>query len=222
MITLDNLIGVIAPHTCLGCGLEGSQLCDECIAMYFQPIQSKCAGCFKLTSEFSVCSSCKKWLNLKHIYLTTVYQGVYEELLKSYKFKYARQNAVPIAKMMSTNLLNLEDYILCPIPTAPSRVRMRGFDHSKLITKDLSKIINLESKNLIKRKSNVRQLGSTRSQRIEHMKNEFYTNKNLKGLKILLVDDVMTSGATLSAASKNLKEAGAKEVSAVIFARKVS
>ncbi len=115
------------------------------------------------------------------------------------------------------------DTVLCPVPTAPKRVRERGFDHAKLISECLGKLVDLPTMNLLRRKSNVRQLGSSRKDRIAQVRGEFeiFNTEKIEGKKVLLVDDVMTTGATLSAVAKILKEAGAKSVSAVIFAQKV-
>lgn len=184
-------------------------------------MEPKCAGCFMLSENFEVCKSCASWLPLKNIYITSNYDGINEVLLKEFKFSYKRQNAVAIAKMMAKSTDKISGFVLCPIPTAPSRIRMRGFDHAKLIAKRLSKETGLHTDYVLKRKSNARQLGSSRKQRIEHMQNEFYVKKGLDGQKVIIVDDVMTSGATLAAASRILKEAGASEVRAVIFARQV-
>ncbi len=223
MTIFDSIIGIVAPHICLGCYSEGSELCTDCIDDYFQPMQPKCAGCFKLSDDFKVCESCKNWLPLAHVTIATSYEGMYETLLKNYKFKFRRQNARSIAETMTRSIDShrYSNYLLCPIPTAPARVRLRGFDHAKLITKHLGDNLRLNRGNFLGRNSNVRQLGSSRKQRIEHMKSEFYIKDSVKGKRVLVVDDVMTSGATLAAAAKVLKAAGAKEVSAVIFARQI-
>ena len=116
-----------------------------------------------------------------------------------------------------------EGTIVCPLPIAPSRIRERGFDHTMLLTKQIAKHTGLEYKALLGRKTNVRQLGSTRTERLEQMEQEFYA-KNLEmieGRNILLIDDVVTTGASLSEAASVLKKAGAKSVRAVVFAQKL-
>ena len=116
-----------------------------------------------------------------------------------------------------------EGTIVCPLPTAPSRIRERVFDHTMLLTKQIAKHTGLEYKALLGRKTNVRQLGSIRTERLEQMEQEFYA-KNLEmieGRNILLIDDVVTTGASLSGAASVLKKAGAKSVRAVVFAQKL-
>jgi predicted amidophosphoribosyltransferase len=137
-----------------------------------------------------------------------------------------RQAVYPIAQIMTEVLENKKlpkDLMLCPLPTAPSRIRQRGFDHTKLITNKISLNLDISNDSLLSRRTNVRQLGSTRSQRIAQMSQEFYVKspEKIEGRTILLVDDVMTTGASLSSASTVLKQAGAKRVYAVVFAQKV-
>jgi ComF family protein len=118
--------------------------------------------------------------------------------------------------------LQTQGYLLCPIPTSPERIRKRGFDHCQLISKLLQADLGLNSARLLERSTNARQVGSTRAERFKQMELEFKLVRDqvLKDKKIMLVDDVMTSGATLASAARILKKAGAKEVSAIVFARK--
>jgi ComF family protein len=142
------------------------------------------------------------------------------------KFDCKRQATEPVAQIMSELLQNIPtqlDYVVTSLSTASSRIRQRGFDHSELITKHIAKELGVKAQSLLGRKTNVRQLGSNRTKRFNQMEQEFYTkNKNLiQGKTILLVDDVVTTGASLSGAARVLLNAGAKQVHAIVFAQKM-
>jgi len=186
-----------------------------------------------LTKENRTCGVCTKWLKVYAVHVSTDYEGVYEQLVRALKFDLKRQAADAIIDIMSRNLPNIlvenDEVIVCPLPTAPSRIRQRGFDHVKLLSTgymrhvlDNPNVTDFELKRLLGRKTNVRQLGSSRAQRMKQMENEYYLRSkiNLQGKTILLFDDVMTSGASLSAAAFALKKAGARRIYATVFAQK--
>jgi ComF family protein len=186
-----------------------------------EPVHSRCVGCHAITADYKTCKSCSSWLKVSSVYVSTVYEGIYEDLIKSFKFDCKRQAAEPIAQIMNGLIVGLKSgYVLCP---APSRIRHRGFDHTKLIAKYLAGLTGLELNTNLKRKTNMRQLGSSRTKRLQQMEQEFYTSgvSSFKDKKVLLVDDVVTTGATLSGATKTLKDAGATKVDAVVFAQKL-
>jgi ComF family protein len=156
--------------------------------------------------------------------VTTAYEGVAAQLIKSLKFETKRQASEPIAHMMVDMLpAGFDEYLVCPLPTASARVRERGFDHAKLIARNFSMQTGLQRAHILGRRTNIRQLGATRSQRLIQMADEFFVQEPSKvsGRSILLIDDVVTTGASISAAAKVLKKAGAKRVVALVFAQKL-
>lgn len=153
-----------------------------------------------------------------------MYEGVAKDILHNLKFERSAYLAKDIARIMAEVLPILPSgTIVCHVPTASNRIRVRGYDQSQLIAKNISKIKRLEYSNLLKRISNSRQLGATRDKRFEQAKNAFElkSHSSVKGKKVLIVDDVTTSGATIEAIAKLLKKAGAKSVDAVVFAQAV-
>lgn len=108
------------------------------------------------------------------------------------------------------------------IPTAGSRYRQRGYDQAKLIAQVVAARRELEYSPALRRSGDVRQVGAGRKLRFTQMQHLFYVHdpRNVAGRDVLLVDDVLTTGATLQACAKVLKAAGARRVSAVVFAQK--
>lgn len=225
MLTLDKMLGLLAPHTCLGCGVEGVILCDVCLSVAGEPIAPRCAGCKKLSKGWRTCASCRSWLKADAVVVVAPYDGIYEALIHAYKFDVKREAAVPMSRLIAEQLAysDYSGFVITPLPTAPARVRMRGFDNGRLLAKSVSRLLELPYTSLLQRQTNSRQLGASRAQRIRQMESELYVSHPDKvvGASILLVDDVMTTGASIAAAAKCLKVAGAKRVSAVVFAQKV-
>ena len=217
---LDKLISYLAPVTCAACGREGLALCPSCKISAGDSLPERCAGCRKLSKGSKTCKSCKSWLKVSAVHVSNDYEGVYERLVESLKFNFQREVASTVAELLPKLGDEYEDWTVVALPTAPARVRTRGFDHAKLIAKEYASINSLVHKDLLGRKSNVRQVGASRAKRLQQMEEEFYAKTDCTSLRIILIDDLVTTGASVSSAAKTLRAAGAKRVEAVVFAQK--
>lgn len=180
---------------------------------------SRCFLCAKQTDDFATCNQCRKKTPLKNVWVATDYSGAVKKLLHGYKYERERSSAVELAAIVDRALPYLApETIVTHIPTAPSRIRARGYDHSLLLAKQLAKIRGLKHRTLLGRLGQTQQMGAKRKQRLEQTKNSYVATKKLRKAEILLVDDVLTTGATLSAAAKELKRAGAKNVYGAVVA----
>lgn len=207
-------------------------MCNDCLMVAGEPPPPRCAGCKSLSENYQTCSSCRSWLDIYAVYVANSYEGLYKQLVRSYKFELQRQAVTPMAHMMSAiavPYLTHTDTVLCPLPTAPKRIRARGFDHVMLLAKTFKKQLpsNVQNRmvlcSALHRHSNSRQMGSSRDQRIRQISNEFYiTNPSLVlNRHVVIIDDVSTTGASLAAAARTLKDAGAARIYAVVFAQKI-
>jgi ComF family protein len=112
--------------------------------------------------------------------------------------------------------------IVVPVPLHPTRRRERGFNQADLLAELLSTRISIRCKRVLKRiRYTTTQTALDRAERIENLHNAFRLRKNadVRGLDVLLIDDVLTTGSTLSECARVLKRAGAISVYAATAAR---
>ncbi|MDB5186478.1 MAG: putative Phosphoribosyltransferase [Candidatus Saccharibacteria bacterium] len=224
MSVIESALNIVAPHDCLICGHEGSLICSWCLHSVRTILPGRCYCCKKVDSESSVCKNCRHKSYLRHVWIASEYGGVAKELVYDLKFNRVKAAARPIGVLMAELLPYFpEEVIVVHIPTATSRRRQRGYDHAELIARNVAKERGLRHATLLARLGQARQVGSRRQIRHEHMARAFRIQKPylVRGAHILLVDDIVTTGATLEAATRVLKEAGARTIDAVAFAQKV-
>ena len=223
MPLLDSVLSILAPHTCLVCNTEGSLLCPWCADAALLPIPSRCYRCARLTSDYAVCEKCKPKTTLRHVWIRTDYDGVAKQLLHDYKFARAQAGASAIVLALSDVLPHLPTgTLIVPVPTATVRVRERGYDHALLVARQLAHLKKLDYDRAVTRLTQSRQVGANRALRLTQLEHAFLVAhpRLVKGADVLLVDDVLTTGATLETMARLLKRAGARTVNAVVFAQK--
>ncbi|MGH7196935.1 MAG: ComF family protein [Candidatus Saccharimonadales bacterium] len=151
------------------------------------------------------------------------YEKVTERVIYAYKFDGARSAAGTLAQALDAAPPYLPtNTILVPVPTAPARIRQRGYDQTLLLAKELAKLRGLNVVHCLERQHDLRQVGSGRKQRQQQAKSAFRLKKRqaekIKGKPVLLIDDVLTTGATLSAAAELLYAAGSMALNAAVVA----
>lgn len=113
-------------------------------------------------------------------------------------------------------------HVLIPIPLSCKRLSERGFNQSLVLSQQLSRQ-KTQASSLLRMRNTLAQSTLPRNERLTNLKGAFavapFMATQLRGKRILLIDDVMTSGATLNEAAQVLKQVGAAHVSALVFAR---
>ena len=219
----DKIIGVLAPHTCLICHTEGSLLCEWCEPDAVAPLPNRCYRCFKMSQDSTVCSKCRRVSPLRYVWVRSQYETVAKELIYHLKFGRARAAARTITELLDDAVPALSSKtVITYVPTATRRVRMRGYDQSKLIARAFAQQRNLPFQTLLVRHGQTRQVGADRNHRQKQAANNYqYVGPAFKDdTEILLIDDITTTGATLESAARILKKAGAVRVNAATFAQK--
>ena len=142
----------------------------------------------------------------------------------AYKFERAKACHKPLADLLVTRLPDLPaETIVVPIPTIPSHIRQRGYDHTLLIARRVAKGLNLTLDPVLERKTNALQRGASRRERIAQAKQAFkLASPCLPDRPYLLVDDVVTTSSTLKYAAQLLRDSGASEVWVGVIARQTS
>lgn len=220
MQLIENLVATIAPHECVGCGAEGSLLCSNCVE-HLESVPSRCYRCKRWSADSLTCRACRRQTSIHSLWAVTSYDTeLAKELLHRVKFERAKEGAKTIATLMAGRHTTPTDVVITHVPTAPTRIRARGYDQSALIAKALGRIWRQPYSPLLARIGNDRQLGQRREVRKQQMADAFRPIKQsfIKDEHILLIDDVLTTGATSEAAARTLRQAGAARVSCFVFA----
>jgi len=222
MNKLERFVAVIAPHHCLLCNAEGDVICAAC-RQEIVPTPERCYKCRKATQNSLTCPICRKTSMLRHVWAVTDYDGIAKDVIKLLKFDGVRAAAEDLAAMMARLPIEPNDVLamyVVHIPTATSRKRQRGYDQAELLAKALAKRLGLPHRPMLARVGHSRQVGAKRADRLTQLQDAFRARYGAlpQNAHIILVDDVITTGATLEAAARVLKAAGARQVDAVVFA----
>ena len=231
MSILDGVIGLVAPPTCLVCHNEGQILCHGCLAKAIVPYGETCWSCGGKSLSGRTCPRCRAPGTPTYVWVATTYEGVASELLKVYKFGQLRAAANTLAAIMVDTMVDFvpkatliaANYLVVPVPTATSRRRQRSFDHCDLLAREVAAYLGLSYLPALGRLGQVRQVGSKRSERLTQTADKYFVRLPglVAGRRILLIDDVVTTGGTLRAATAALRQAGARRVDGLVFAKRL-
>ena len=225
MPLLEVILTTFAPHTCLSCQAEGSMLCTSCQPLVASPMTPQCYRCLELTQSGPICPNCQPLVPLTNIWVGTSYTGLNKDLIHRLKFERAQASIKPIVQILAQRTPNFShSTVIVPVPTATKRVRQRGYDQARLLARQLAGRKRVQMRRLLKRTGQVRQVGANRQQRLAQLQNAFYVPTKLIARvprQVVLVDDILTTGASLESAARVLLQVGVQRVDAVVFAQKV-
>lgn len=217
---IDHLLSILAPYECLGCAAEGSLLCTACIQQ-LPAIPERCYSCRMPSANARTCSVCGKASSLHSVWAGTNYGGTAKDLVWRLKSSGARRAVRQMAAHLAGFIDRDPGLTIVPVPTATSRVRRRGYDQARLLARELSRQTRLPYLDCLARNGQTHQVGASRARRLRQLNGAFRLSGSVDvyGLNIVLVDDVLTTGATLESAANVLKKHGAGEVRALVFAQ---
>jgi ComF family protein len=218
---INLLFALLAPHECLGCKRQGHVLCLAC-AQDLRLAVERCYLCQRASVGGLTCVSCRKNNPLHVTRALLRYETLAKQVVWLLKFQHTRAAAADIAALLVPLLQNYTaEFYITHAPTANSRIRTRGYDQAQLIARRLARQLPLATyAPLVARLSNNRQVGARRSQRFEQQAHAFRPTRRLPpGSHVVIIDDVITTGATLAAVARALHAAGAARIEALTFAQ---
>ncbi len=218
-----SVLDFLFPMQCCGCGREGKILCQGCVsslAPLGKPVCARCAS----PNTHSPCRWCLEIpLEIDGIRSPFVYDGAIKQAVHFFKYRGIKAAAPELGQLLASYLAEhpLAGEAIVPVPLHSRRIRERGYNQSLLLARELAKLtgLDLDEKLLVRVNDNPPQVGASRSQRRGNVEGSFRCQRDVSGKALILVDDVATTGSTLSACAAELKAAGAATVWGLALAR---
>ncbi|MCL5019816.1 MAG: ComF family protein [Patescibacteria group bacterium] len=225
------------PKKCVSCKKLGSYLCENCFAYLSFDVKSLCLICNKPTFNGLTHPYCIKKYSIDGCFSALPYNKTVQKLIYNFKYKpYLTDLKSVLVDLFYDSLIQNEDFnkelekggwVFVPIPLFSSKLRKRGYNQAEILAKELSRKFNFKTINILKRVRDTKtQVGLSNIDRKLNIKNAFILNSEfiiqnseLKNVNIFLVDDVVTTGSTLSEAASVLKRSGAGRVIGLTLAR---
>jgi len=231
---LEKFWDMFFPKKCINCQEFGDYLCVDCLSLIEVLQDCYCPFCNTPTivAEGKTCRDCSHNHYLNGLFAATSFQNsIVKKAIHVFKYPpLIKSLAIPLTSLLITHLElasvkhKLTDFIIVPVPLSKTKLRFRGFNQAEEIADILTKSIHSQIQNVLIRTRNTRsQVELSRIERKNNVDGIFAINPKMisiiKNKKILLIDDVFTTGATIDEAAKVLKQNGAKEVWAAVIAR---
>ncbi len=231
---LKILIDVILPPRCLICGKSihtNNGLCSNCFAKINFISSPYCLHCGRplplLNDEQHYCASCLSGKNDFRLCRSAVkYDEYSKKLILDFKFSDCLENKTLLVNWLflaGQDIFKEGIDLIIPVPLHYTRLFKRKYNQSAVLASGLSALtgISVNYKSLQKVKHTAPQISCSGRQRLKNVKKAFEVVRaeDIKDKRIVLIDDVFTTGATLGECSKALKKAGAKSVDALTIAR---
>lgn len=221
---------LIFPSSCAGCDNFGPLLCEDCLPKIGAP-ENICIFCGDKTLYGKTCYQCQTKNSLAGVISVGKYQNaILRNAVHALKFSGVKKIAEPLgdmlAKSISQTLSNsLPEFTLVPLPLHAIRKRERGFNQAELLTQKIAEKLSLQHRELLIRtratKPQAKIDHKTENLRKENVAKAFALNPVIEHTpeKIIIIDDVATSGATLEEAAKILRLSGVKEIWGAVICR---
>ena len=219
-----SALDLVFPLHCAGCGREGDIICRLCVDGLDKVAPPFCSIC----SAPGVDGTCRWCLQYPRGFdsLRSPYrfEGPIREAIHSLKYRGVRAASDSLGELIADYIQAsaVAADVLVPVPLHPRRLRSRGYNQSALLARVVSRHTSLPvlDDHLVRIRNSPPQVEATsREERRRNIAGNFVCEVDASGLAVLLIDDVATTGSTLSECAYALKEAGASAVTALTLAR---
>lgn len=219
-------MGIIYPETCPVCGMvrayQNNGICSACSEMLNPVEEPVCMRCGKMIedSDEEFCADCVRLpKSFDRNFPVFCYEGVIKDSLYAFKYKnqryYSKFYGMCIVKKYGRQIIDLNIDGIVPVPVHIKKRRARGYNQAELIARELGRLFNITvyPEYLIRTEATSPQKELDDRARMKNLKNAFNIGENdVKLKRILLVDDIYTSGATMDACARVLIMNGVENV----------
>lgn len=223
-LALNELRSSLLPASCLLCGADSKDqlLCPECANDLPRLPNNRCPQCSEQTTHGERCGAClKDPPAFARSFACFRYEFPVDRIIHA--FKYGHQLAVAnwAAEIITRQITNNIYDLLIPMPLHPDRLRERGFNQSAEIARRIAHKIGcpLGMESLSRCRATPPQAELPMKERTRNVRGAFECSNDLSGKRVLLIDDVMTTSATLREASRIIKLHGAAQIEVAVLAR---
>lgn len=224
---------LLSPTRCASCECPGALICENCLEsmVRIDPAYActRCGAPF----GFMLCTECQgAATSLDRCLAAAVFDGPPARIIRAYKDGGERRLAAEIAHIMLKaafeaertspkcygGIISQTDAVTF-VPVTAAAYRRRGFDHMEQVARAFSGACGLPFVDVLVKHGAYDQRAFSREERLEHSRDVYEAVEPVDGARLLLLDDVITTGATMNAAASVLKRAGAASVDGLAFAR---
>lgn len=214
---LSNIENLLFPKFCLNCKYKGNFICFACRNL-LQPQLPECYICRRISRDFITHSNCFKKQSLTRVAVCWKYENTAKKILSTFKYKCSYKIAQEIAELITIRSFSQskdlqKKTLILPVPIHKSRLNQRGFNQTELLAEVLSNTLKVDySNSLLERSRHTsKQHSLSREQRSKNLEGAFKIRDPTgsfisKYQKVIIVDDVITTGSTLNEISKLLCE----------------
>lgn len=222
------MLSFLFPQWCVGCGRGGDLLCPSCLGSLAPVFPPLCPLCGTPQASGVLCPNCvSSSAAIDGIRSPFRFEGVMRQAVYELKYGNLRTLALPLARLLK-NYLDANPLpvdALVPVPLHKKRLRGRGYNQSLLLARKLGRLCGLPvvSDCLVRERHSLPQARTSGvSERQSNVSGAFACcDRRFQGRKVLLIDDVATSGATLNACAVALKAGGAASVWGLTLAKEI-